>query len=207
MQHSQTAGERTLNFTSFNNGLQLNSSAVKPIGWDLEIHKLALIAKKRSSDWLKSRKVANSIRVKSCDFVFLFHKVVQRPYLGEVRKCVSVVHVFSITLLMNQVLSQAKTFASKPRPVTYVLRWLQLLKIHVVQSEGTDSLKVLSRLSFIVKFHLLHVCQWPIKRTLSVLVNWADTMLSASIVFGHGLIAYAIFLLDTAHSIRMHLEW
>ena len=30
MQHTQTAGARTLNFTSFNYGLQLNSPAVKP---------------------------------------------------------------------------------------------------------------------------------------------------------------------------------
>jgi len=40
--------------------------------------------KKSSSDWLKSREVGYSIRVKRCDFcVFLFHKVVQRYYADE----------------------------------------------------------------------------------------------------------------------------
>jgi len=44
--------------------------------------------KKSSSDWLKSREVEYSIRVKNAIFVFffLFHKVVQRQHLGEVRK-------------------------------------------------------------------------------------------------------------------------
>ena len=43
--------------------------------------------KKSSSDWLKSCEIGYSIRVKRCDFcVFLFQKVVQRHYLGEVRK-------------------------------------------------------------------------------------------------------------------------
>jgi len=35
MQHSQTAGERTLNFTSFYNGLQLNGLAVKPTDYEI----------------------------------------------------------------------------------------------------------------------------------------------------------------------------
>jgi len=35
MQHSQTAGERTLNFTSFYNDLQLNSPAVKPTDYKI----------------------------------------------------------------------------------------------------------------------------------------------------------------------------
>jgi len=35
MQHSQTAGDRTLNFTSFNYGLQLNSPAVKPTDYEI----------------------------------------------------------------------------------------------------------------------------------------------------------------------------
>ena len=43
--------------------------------------------KKSSSDWLKSHEVGYSIRLKRCDFcVFLFHKIVQRHYLGEVGK-------------------------------------------------------------------------------------------------------------------------
>ena len=35
MQHSQTAGQRTINFTSFNNDLQLNSPAVKPTDYEI----------------------------------------------------------------------------------------------------------------------------------------------------------------------------
>jgi len=35
MQHTQIAGERTLNFTSFNNGLQLNGPAVKPADYEI----------------------------------------------------------------------------------------------------------------------------------------------------------------------------
>jgi len=35
MQHSQTAWERTLNFTSFNNDLELNSPAVKPTDYEI----------------------------------------------------------------------------------------------------------------------------------------------------------------------------
>jgi len=60
----------------------------------LEIHTIAWVQvasqselKKSSSDWLKSLEVGYSIRVKRCDFyVFLFHKVVLRHYLGEVGK-------------------------------------------------------------------------------------------------------------------------
>jgi len=33
--NSQTAGERTLNFTSFDYGLQLNSPAVKPTDYEI----------------------------------------------------------------------------------------------------------------------------------------------------------------------------
>jgi len=40
--------------------------------------------KKSNSDWLKSHEVAYSIKVKKIQFLrFLFHKVVQRHYLGE----------------------------------------------------------------------------------------------------------------------------
>jgi len=35
MQHSQTAGTRTLNFNSFNNGFQINGSAMKPAGYEI----------------------------------------------------------------------------------------------------------------------------------------------------------------------------
>ena len=33
--HSQTAAERTLNFSSFNNGLQLTGPAVKPTDYEI----------------------------------------------------------------------------------------------------------------------------------------------------------------------------
>jgi len=36
VQYSQTAVARTLNFTSFNNGLQLNSPAVKPTDYEIQ---------------------------------------------------------------------------------------------------------------------------------------------------------------------------
>jgi len=42
--------------------------------------------KQSSSDWLKSHEEGYSVSVKRCDLcVFLFHKVVQSHYLGEVK--------------------------------------------------------------------------------------------------------------------------
>jgi len=64
MQHSQTAGARTLNFTSINNDLQLNSPAVKLLIMrfrDSHISKSISCKptrlKKSSSDWLKWKDV------------------------------------------------------------------------------------------------------------------------------------------------------
>ena len=77
MQHTQTAGERTLNFTSVNNGLQLNGPTVNLLIMrfrdshnSMSISCKSTRSKKSSSDWLKSQEVAYSIGVKRRYFVF-----------------------------------------------------------------------------------------------------------------------------------------
>jgi len=77
MQHTQTAGERTFNFTSVNNGLQLNGPAVNLLIMrfrdshnSMSISCKSTRSKKSSSDWLKSQEVAYSIGVKRSYFVF-----------------------------------------------------------------------------------------------------------------------------------------
>ena len=77
MQYTQTAGERTLNFTSVNNGLQLNGPAVNLLIMrfrdsrnSMSISCKSTRSKKSSSDWLKSQEVAYSIGVQRRYFVF-----------------------------------------------------------------------------------------------------------------------------------------
>ena len=94
---SVTACERTLNFTSFNYCLQHKSPAKKPTDYTIWVFAHYQVSysisckstrlKKSSSDWLKSYELGYSIEWKDAILCFfLFRKVVQRHYLGQVGK-------------------------------------------------------------------------------------------------------------------------